>query len=75
MASYTHNIVALERGINNNLVKVRAANLMSNYNYLIELQNEMKMFLNDGDFDVFKYNSPFLKNSFNLLRTRNGRLR
>lgn len=73
IAAYSHNIVALERGIDNKITKVRANNITNNYNYLIGLQNEMKMFLNDGDFEVFKYNSSFLKSSFNLLRTRNRR--
>lgn len=73
VAAYSHNIVALERGIDNKINKVRASNITSNYNYLIELQNEMKMFVNDRDFEVFKYNSSFLYKSFNLLRTRNRR--
>jgi hypothetical protein len=74
VASYTHNTVALEIGIDNNPIKIQAASLTNNYNYLIRLQNEMKMFLNDGDFEVFKYNSDFLKKSYNLLRTRIRRL-
>jgi hypothetical protein len=74
-ASYSHNTVALQFGIDQSQINVQAANLVNNYNYLIRLQNEMKMFLNDGDFGVFKCNSEFLRDSYNLLRTRNRRLK
>lgn len=75
VACYVHNAVALENGIDKKQPFFQSLGLAANYSYLVNLQNEMKKYLLDKDFQMFKFNSNFFRESFDHLRTRIGRLK
>jgi hypothetical protein len=75
VAMYIHNSIALDISIDQKYPKVQAPSLMSNFKYLNTLQSEMKKFLLEKQFSMFKFNDVFLSESYDLLRTKIGRLK
>src|SRR5258708_1915697 len=54
VAAYTHNSVALDFGIDKKQPYLQAFGISANHTYLMNLQTQMKKFLLDRDFKVFK---------------------
>lgn len=69
-AIYRHNYAAREIGIDRRDGFVKLKTMQDNLNYLRNLTNQMRRFLNDGDFDKFGSNAVTIRDSVDLLRTR-----
>lgn len=74
LACYSHNYGARKVGIDRKDDFIKAKTIQDNLGYLNELSNQMKKFLLDGDFNKFGANAEILRNSFELLRTKNARV-
>lgn len=78
VASYVDNYGALRVGIDRGDEFVRAKAMQENLSYLIELKNQMWKYLLDESFAQFKLYSSFssfFRDSYDLLRTKNRRLK
>ncbi|NKB37979.1 MAG: hypothetical protein GKR93_12585 [Gammaproteobacteria bacterium] len=67
ITSYIQNYSALELGIQTKDQIAIAQTWSKNYYYLSGLELEMKQFINEGNFDAFKFNSELFKNSVQYL--------
>ena len=74
-ACYHHNYGTREIGIERDDDFIKAKTIQDNLSYLLELSNQMRKFLLDVDFDRFEHNSTLLRKSYDLLRTKNRRIR
>jgi hypothetical protein len=76
VACYQHNYGVREIGIDRNDDFVKAKTIQDNLSYLLELTRQMRKFLLDseGDFSKFEHNSMVLRESYDLLRTKNKRI-
>jgi hypothetical protein len=75
VAAYTHNTIALDAGIDKRRSYIQSIGLATNYGYLIDLQTDMKKYLLEQDFGMFRHNSKFLRESFDHLRTKIRRMK
>lgn len=73
-AVYIQNFGALKVGIGRRQDRIKANAIAENCLYLTNLQNQMSTFTVDQNFSRFKHHSKFLKESYDLLRTKVGRL-
>lgn len=69
-AIYRHNYAAKHIGIDRRDDFVKLKTMQDNLNYLRNLTNQMRRFLNDGDFEKFGSNAAIVRDSVDLLRTR-----
>jgi len=70
MAIYYRNYGVLSLGVHERDNIVRADTLMKNIYYLRELQENMKVFTVDGDFNKFQENAEFLSRAWDKLKVR-----
>ena len=75
MAIYRHNFAARAIGIDrrDDFVKLKA--LQDNLGFLRDLTNQMRRFLNDGDFSKFSPNGQMIRDAVDLLQSKVGRRR
>ncbi len=73
-ACYQHNYGARKIGIHRTDDFVKAKTFQDNLSYLVELPNQMRKYLLEADYDKFEHNAVLLRDSFELLRTRIGRI-
>jgi len=73
-ACYYGNFGAISRDISlpDDMMKIYM--ISDNISYLGRMKNQMLKYLIDGDFKMFGENSEIIRNSFNLLKTRNRRV-
>jgi hypothetical protein len=74
IAVYQHNYGALQTGISIRDDTAKAKSFVENINYLQDLKYQMGAYLLAGDFNKFKFNADFLKNSYDALCTSLGGL-
>lgn len=75
VASYQCNYGALQIGIDRHDDFIRAKTMQENLSYLTELTHQMRKYLLEGDFAQLKSHSSFFRESYDLLRTKNKRLK
>jgi hypothetical protein len=75
VASYQHNCGALDIGIERQDNFIVAKMMQENLGYLLKLTHQMQKYLLDGDFAQLTPHSDFFRDSYNLLRTKNKRLK
>lgn len=74
-ACYQHNYGARKIGIHRRDDFVKAKTIQDNLSYLVELSHQMRKYLLDGDFSMFEHDATILRESFDLLRTKNRRIK
>ena len=74
VACYYHNYGARSIGIDRTDDFVKAKTIQDNLSYLLDLKHQMQKFLLEGDFGKFGNNSDTLRESYDLLRTKNRRI-
>ena len=74
LACYQHNYGIREIAIDRTDDFIKAKTIQDNLGYLLELSHQMRKFLLDGDFNKFEHNASILRESFDLLRTKNKRI-
>jgi hypothetical protein len=74
-AVYSQNYGALEVGIDRRDDHVKAVMMRQNLAYLIDMRNQMLKFLNTGDFAQFGQAAEPVRKGFELLQTRNKRVK
>jgi len=74
LACYYQNYAAKNIGIDRNDDFVKAKTMQENLSYLLKLTHQMRKFLLAWDFNVFKGNAELLRDSFDLLKTKDKRI-
>jgi hypothetical protein len=75
IASYQHNYGALRIGIDRQDGFLVAKTMQENLGYLLDLTHQMQKYVLDGDFAQLKPHSDFFRASYDLLRTKNKRIK
>ena len=70
MAIYYRNYGMVTFGVHERDDIVRISTLMRNIYYLRDLQEDMKVFIGDGDFSKFRHNGELLRRAWDRLKTK-----
>lgn len=74
-ACYVHNYGVKYVGVNRSRSFVVAKTMIDNLSYLINLTHDMRKFLLDREFSRFRENEDLIKDAFDMLRTKNDRVK
>jgi hypothetical protein len=65
---YKHNYGALELGVKTGSHIIDGRCWFHNYGYLVDLQLEMRRFLNNGDFGCFRYHAGLFERAYGNMK-------